>query len=215
MRDLGKTLDYIEHTLLRGLDRKATPSPNRNAPRPSIRAWRAPPVTTASNAAVVYPVEQVFRPKNKPAQDTLKPTSRDTPKDSPKSTSRNPTMTTRLTVTTKALKITVPLDAAEVRALPDPGSQARCLLAIACEGKIYTADIATKALRKAKSTISANGADNVFCMAQGKLKGNEIIECGLVAQVKTPKPAAAEVVVAKPAEAKATVVDTVKATVSA
>jgi hypothetical protein len=28
-------------------------------------------------------------------------------------------------------------------------------------------------------------------MVQGKLKGNEITECGLVAQVKTPKPAVA------------------------
>jgi hypothetical protein len=30
-------------------------------------------------------------------------------------------------------------------------------------------------------------------MVQGKLKGNEIIECGLVAQVKTPKPSSASV----------------------
>jgi hypothetical protein len=28
-------------------------------------------------------------------------------------------------------------------------------------------------------------------MVQGKLKGNEIIECGIVAQVKAPKPATA------------------------
>ena len=88
----------------------------------------------------------------------------------------------------RALKITIPLDAAEVRALPDPGGQARSQLAIACEGKVYTADIATKALRKAKGVIGANGAENVFVMVQGKLKGNEIIDCGLVAQVKTPKP---------------------------
>jgi hypothetical protein len=31
---------------------------------------------------------------------------------------------------------------------------------------------------------------NVFAMVQGKLRNNEIIECGLVAQVKTPKPVA-------------------------
>jgi hypothetical protein len=46
-------------------------------------------------------------------------------------------------------------------------------------------DIATKSLHKAKSTITANGVENIFVMVQGKLKGNEIIECGLVAQVKT------------------------------
>jgi hypothetical protein len=32
-------------------------------------------------------------------------------------------------------------------------------------------------------------AENVFVMVQGKLRNNEIIECGLVAQVKTRKPA--------------------------
>jgi hypothetical protein len=100
---------------------------------------------------------------------------------------------TRLTLSARALKITIPLDAMEVRTLPDPGGQARCQLAITCEGKVYTADIATKALRKAKSTIAANGAEHVFAMVQGKLKGNEITECGLVAQVKTPKPSAVEV----------------------
>jgi hypothetical protein len=110
---------------------------------------------------------------------------------------------TKLTLSARALKITVPLDAMEVRALPDPGGQAsRCQLAIACEGKIYIADIATKALRKAKSTISANGVENVFVLIQGKLKGNEIIECGLVAQVKAPKPAPAAVAeAAKPVTA--------------
>jgi hypothetical protein len=56
---------------------------------------------------------------------------------------------------------------------------------------VAVADIATKSLRKAKSTIAANGAEHVFAMVQGKLKGNEIIECGLVAQVKAPKPVTA------------------------
>jgi hypothetical protein len=97
---------------------------------------------------------------------------------------------TRLTLSARALKVTIPLDAAEIAALPAPSGQERCQLAIACEGKIYTAGIATKSLRKAKATISANDAENTFAMVQGKLKGNEIIECGLVAQVKTPKPAA-------------------------
>jgi hypothetical protein len=96
---------------------------------------------------------------------------------------------TRLALTARALKVTVPLDVAEVAALPAPDGQVRSQLAIACEGKIYTADIATKSLRKAKATIAASGAGNVFVLVQGKLKGNEIVECGLVAQVKAPKPA--------------------------
>jgi hypothetical protein len=127
----------------------------------------------------VYP-EQVFRPKTK-----LKAQPKDPPTP-PKST-----FMAQLTLTARALKITVPLDPAEVRALHIPDNQVRAQLAITCEGKVYTADIATKALRKAKSTIAASGAENVFAMVQGKLKGNEITECGLVAQVKTPKPSAA------------------------
>jgi hypothetical protein len=103
---------------------------------------------------------------------------------------------TKLTLSARALKITVPLDAAEVKALP-ASDATRCQLAIACEGKIYIADVATKALRKAKGVISANGVENVFAMVQGKLKGNnEIAEAGLVAQVKVQKPSAP-----KPAEA--------------
>ena len=174
MRDLYKTLDHIERGMLRGLERKSALPKGMVSPRPSIRAWRAP--VTASEARVVYPSEQVFRPKDKP-NNTSKGTSM-----------------ARLTLSARALKITVPLDAMEVRTLPDPGGQARCQLAIACEGKVYTAEIATKSLRKAKSTIAASGAANVFVLVQGKLKNNEIVECGLVAQVKTPKPVAVEAV---------------------
>ena len=94
-----------------------------------------------------------------------------------------------LSVNARAIKVTVPLDAAEVAALPALDGQTRSKLTIVSEGKNYTADIATKALRKAQATIAANGAENVFVMAQGRLRNNEIAECGLVAQVKTPKPA--------------------------
>ena len=184
MRDLYKSIDYIERGMLRGLDRKSA-SPlllkrpkGMAAPKPAIRAWRAPVI--ASEPEPVYPVEQVFRFKDK-----LKDTSRDT--------SRNTSMA-RLTLSARALKISVPLDVAEVAALPEPGGQARSQLAITCEGKSYTADIATKALRKAKAVIAASGAENVFVMVQGKLRNNEITECGLVAQVKAPKPSAVEAV---------------------
>jgi hypothetical protein len=179
MRDLGKTIDYIERGMLRGLDRKpASALPKGMVSKPQIRAWRAP-VTASDTRPVRF--EQVFKPKDKPAKDTSRDTSRDT-------------HMTRLTLSARALKITVPLDAAEVKALPDPGGQARCQLAVTCDGKVYTADIATKSLRKARATIAASGAENVFVMVQGKLKGNEIIDCGLVAQVKTPKPSAVEAV---------------------
>jgi hypothetical protein len=187
MRDLYKSIDYIERGMLRGLDRKPASSLPKGmvAPKPAIRAWRAP-VTASEPKPVCF--EQVFRPRTTPGSPGKK---RD--KDTSRDTSRDPPMTARLTLSARALKITMPLDAMEVRTLPDPGGQARCQLAITCEGKVYTADIATKSLRKAKSTIAASGAENVFAMVQGKLKGNEITECGLVAQAKTPKPSAVEV----------------------
>jgi len=93
---------------------------------------------------------------------------------------------TKLSVTARAIKVSVPLDPAAVGALPLP-NQERVELAVGCDGLRYAASISTKSLRKAKSTISANGAEKVFVMLQGKLKGNEILECGLVAQVKIVK----------------------------
>jgi hypothetical protein len=76
MRDRGKTLDYIERGMLRGLDRKPTASsslPKEMVARPAIRAWRAP-VTASDPKPVCF--EQVFRPKDKP-----KATSKDPAKD--------------------------------------------------------------------------------------------------------------------------------------
>jgi hypothetical protein len=87
-------------------------------------------------------------------------------------------------LTTRALKVTAVLDAAAVAILPTQDGQARSDLIIDCEGKIFTASVATKSLRKAKVTIATNGAANVFVMVQGRLQGSVIADCGLVAQVK-------------------------------
>ena len=81
----------------------------------------------------------------------------------------------QLTVAAHALKVVAMLDPAEVATLPTPEGQARSNLVIACAGKLYRADVATKALRKAKAVI-ANGADNVVVFVQGKLQGDEIVE---------------------------------------
>jgi hypothetical protein len=156
MRNLFKTIDHIERTLARGLEQRPAAPPSK--PKPSPRSWHAPTTNT------VYPSGQVLKPK------------KDKPKDKP--------MATQLTVTTRALKVTAVLDAATVAALPTPDGQARSRLAVACDGKIYTADIATKSLRKVKAAIAANGVDGVAVIVQGRLKNNEIAECGLVAQVK-------------------------------
>jgi hypothetical protein len=131
-------------------------APPSGKPKPTPRAWRAP------ETGFPYPSEQALEPEE------------------------NRPVGAQLTLTTRGLKVTVVLAAAEVAALPTPDGQ-RCTLAITCDGKVYSADVAVKSLRKCKATISDNGAENVFCMVQGKLRGTEIIECGLVAQVKQAK----------------------------
>ena len=65
------------------------------------------------------------------------------------------------------------------------------VLAVEVAGRTLAADIAAKALRKAKATIAEHGADQVALILQGKLDGNAIMEAGLVAQPKTPKPGTA------------------------
>jgi hypothetical protein len=154
MRNIHKAIAYVEHAMTRGLDRKATPP--REKRKPPSYVWHAPTPTTE----VRYPIEQVFKSRNKP-------------------------MTNQLTVTTCALKVTAVLDAAAVATLPAPEGQSRSKLTINCDGKSYTAS--TNSLRKVKTTIAVNGAENIFVMAQGKLKNNEITECGIVAQVKVAK----------------------------
>src|SRR5262249_54232130 len=93
---------------------------------------------------------------------------------------------TKLAVTARAMKVTVPLDPAAIGTLPLPDQQ-RVELLVACDGQRYSASISAKSLRKAQSTINANVAEKGFVMLQRRLKGREIIECGLVAQVKIAK----------------------------
>jgi hypothetical protein len=86
----------------------------------------------------------------------------------------------------RALKVTAVLDPAEVAALPDP-TTARTMLRIQVAGRIVTADVAAKAVRKAKATIAQHGPSEVAVIVQGKLVGDSVLEAGLVAQVKVPK----------------------------
>jgi ribosomal protein L28 len=126
---------------------------------PTIRTWRAP---TSNHSQYPEPkARSVFREKIN--------------------------MTT-LSVTARAMKVLVPLDPAAVGMLPTP-NQERVELVVSCDGQQYTTSISAKSLRKTKNVISANGASAVFVMLQGKLKGHEIVEGGITAQVKVVKAA--------------------------
>jgi hypothetical protein len=89
----------------------------------------------------------------------------------------------------KAIKASVGLDPAAVAALSIPNGQPRVVLQISAGGRLLSADIAAKALRKVGATITEAGFENVVIVVQGKLEGDRLTEAGIVAQIKTPKPA--------------------------
>lgn len=91
----------------------------------------------------------------------------------------------------KAIKATVVLDPAAVAEINIPNGQARVVLRISAGGRVLTADIAAKGLRKAMATIAEAGRDGVAVIIQGKLEGDALTEAGIVAQLKAPKPAEA------------------------
>src|SRR5262249_44934420 len=159
-RDLTRAIEHVERVMARALNESSAKLPKRETPKtrsPTIRAWRAP---TSDHSQYPEPkARSVFRER---------------------------TSMSKLAVTARAIKVTVPLDPAAIGVLPLPDQQ-KVELAVGCDGQWYAASISTKSLRKAKNIIDTNGAEKVFVMLQGRLKGNEIIECGLVAQVKVAK----------------------------
>jgi hypothetical protein len=92
-------------------------------------------------------------------------------------------------VTGRALKVTIVLDAGEILAHPLPET-GRLVLRIRASDRTMTADIAAKSLRKAQATLQQVGAQGVTVILQGKLgAGDAVIEAGLTAQPKVkPSP---------------------------
>ena len=86
----------------------------------------------------------------------------------------------------RALKCTVALDPAEIESLALVEGRSRVELNIrTADGRIVSADIAAKAVRKAQAVIAEHGTDGVAALLQGKLgKGDVLLEAGLVAQPK-------------------------------
>jgi hypothetical protein len=93
-------------------------------------------------------------------------------------------------LTGKALKVVIPLDPAELRALKAPDS-GRVVIQINVAGRTITADIPSKGLRKTQAVIAQTGPTGAFAMVQGRLEGDTVTEAGLVAQAKAAKEVAA------------------------
>jgi hypothetical protein len=132
---------------------------------PTIRGWRAPDAKPRATtmSAVAHQLFQKGDPVMQKGSAASLPT----------------------TITARTIKITIPLSPEDVLALSAVDGQLRVRFIVAYEDVKLRADIAAKSLRKAQATIREAGADNSFVAVQGKLgRGGEILECGLVAQVK-------------------------------
>src|SRR5262249_41793455 len=156
-RDVTRAIEHVERTLAYALDKSSVAPPKKEALKakpPTIRGWRAP---ASDHSQYAEPkARAVFREKSNMS---------------------------KLTLSARAMKVTIAFDAAAICALPLPNGE-RVELTVSCEGQRYTTNVSAKGLRKARSVIDANGPDAVFVGLQGKLRGHEIVEAGLTAQPK-------------------------------
>ena len=98
------------------------------------------------------------------------------------------TLPPRPTLTAQRLKVTLVLDADELRAVPAPDGKPRVILRIRLPDRKLSADIAAKSLRKAQAAIREAGADAIALVLQDCLvEGDVIAEAGLSAQPKAAK----------------------------
>lgn len=90
----------------------------------------------------------------------------------------------------RGLRVSLTLEAGELLAVAAPhGGRARVPLRISLQGRVVTADVAAKSVRKAQAAIRQRGADGVALLLQGRLAdGDTIAEEGLAVQLKTTKP---------------------------
>jgi hypothetical protein len=95
----------------------------------------------------------------------------------------------RLNLTARALKVTVTLDATQLTEVTVPNGAGPQKFRITVGERRVTGQINAKGLRKATALIAEHGIERVAVALQGRLEeGDVITECGLVAQVRGPKP---------------------------
>lgn len=94
-----------------------------------------------------------------------------------------------LTLAARTIKAKIVLDTVAVAALEIPASgEGRVTIKINVDDRTVTAELNSKSLRKAQSTITEFAPDNVAVFVQGRLgTGNVLLSAGLMAQAKTPK----------------------------
>jgi hypothetical protein len=91
-----------------------------------------------------------------------------------------------IVLSSKAIKATLTLDAAELIAAPRAPEADRVTLCITVDNRILRTDIASKSWRKALATIRAGEPNGFACILQGKLSSGSLIEAGLQVMPKGP-----------------------------
>jgi hypothetical protein len=97
----------------------------------------------------------------------------------------------QLKLEARALKVSTLLDPAVLIGVEVPNGLSKATLLVAVAGRTVTAEVNAKSLRRAVTTIAAEGPDAMTLLLQGKLEGNVILEAGIAAQPKAQKATAA------------------------
>jgi hypothetical protein len=101
------------------------------------------------------------------------------------------------TIPVRAFKITIPVDPDSIPkgiVPPDgPAGNPTLCFGVAGTGLVVTATLNGKSLRKTLKTVAEYGPGEVFVILQGNLRadgpnGLTIIDAGIIASVKKPKP---------------------------
>ena len=95
----------------------------------------------------------------------------------------------RLNLDARALKVTPVLDPAQLAEVSVPPAVGPQQLRITVGARRVSGQVSAKSLRKAVAMITEHGTEKVVLIVQGKLQEDDVIsECGLVAQLRAPRP---------------------------
>lgn len=90
----------------------------------------------------------------------------------------------------KTLKVTALVDPAAIAGIVVPNGASKFPVKIRVAGRTLSADLNAKSLRRCVTAVNATEPDSVAVIIQGRLENDTIVDAGIVAQPKAPKPAA-------------------------
>jgi hypothetical protein len=99
----------------------------------------------------------------------------------------------RLNFSARALKVTLVLDPMQIAEVTLPPAAGPQKFRITVGERRVTGQVNAKGLRRALALIAEHGGEKVAVILQGKLEEGDVVsECGLVAQLKGPRPGPGE-----------------------